>query len=137
MIIGFFPEILSDRLLPSALQGVTPAMAFVAFLLGYLCSEHLDSAKFAKWTWVLGFTWLIYGMHDFMREWSPTWSDAKTAWTYALTQLFGPDRLCSGSECLGRFLFAAPFVTSVMYSIGAFLKQYRDAQTLLKTDKCR
>jgi hypothetical protein len=43
-------------------------------------------------------------------------------WRYEFQQLFSSDdRTCSDSECLGKVLFTLPFLTSVAYSIGAWL----------------
>lgn len=43
-------------------------------------------------------------------------------WRYEFEQLLSPsDAKCGSSECLGKLLFTLPVVTSIAYSIGAWL----------------
>ena len=43
-------------------------------------------------------------------------------WQYEYDHLLSPDdRNCGGEECLGKLLFATPALSTVAYSIGAFL----------------
>jgi hypothetical protein len=42
-------------------------------------------------------------------------------WAYEFRQLFSADKTCRDSECLGKILVTAPFITTVAYSIGAWL----------------
>jgi hypothetical protein len=126
MIVGFLPQLLVGNLYRhTSIEAFSPVTAFSALLLGYFLGYSLDRFHLAGWTWILGLIWLLYGIHDLTRSWSPTWSHAESAWSYARSQLFGPSRLCGDSECLYEVFFTTPFVASVMYSIGASLQKYR------------
>jgi hypothetical protein len=125
-IVGIIPELLVGTLYRSTfLEAFSPAVAITALLLGYFFGYKLDREHLAGWTWICGLIWLLIGIHELTSSWSPSWSHTESAWRYARTQLFGSIRLCSDSECLYELFFTTPFTISVTYSLGGFLKKYR------------
>jgi len=124
MIIGFLPELyLSFLYHGTVLEGFAPAIALTALLLGYFVSRRVFRARAARWTWIIGLLWLSFGIYDETRFWSPSWSSEKTRLAFAFAEFFGPTSKCSDSECLDVVLFTCPFVASVTYSIGAYLRE--------------
>src|SRR5712692_3484322 len=122
MFIGFIPEVVLGRLYyNSGLEPYSPAIALSALLLGYFVSSRVLSVRAARWTWTLGALWLLVGVHELTTSWNGSWSPEKTRWGYALANLVGSTRRCSGSECLYEFFFTTPFAATVMYSVGAYL----------------
>jgi hypothetical protein len=130
IILGLIPEILLGRLYRfTPIEPFAPAMAMTALLIGYFFSHRLiDRSHIAQWTWTIGTFWFLLGVNDLTRFWSPTRSHGKSAWDYAMSQLFGPNRLCATSECLYELFFTFPFVLSLTYSIGAFVRARQDAR---------
>ena len=129
MVIGFVPEaVLGRAYYNTGLEPYSPAIALIAFLLGYFVSVHIRKGQMAHFVWVLGALWLIYGIFDTMSGWSASWSPERTRWGYTLANLFGPTKNCGGSECLGELLFTTPFAASITYSIGAFIRDRRGAR---------
>jgi hypothetical protein len=94
-----------------------PGISLVGVLLGFYLAPRLH-ARSALWTWVCGLLWLLCGVFDTWRVWSLGWSQ-QTHWRYVWNNLFGTANLCSGSECLSEFIFTAPFLASIFYSLGA------------------
>jgi hypothetical protein len=122
MLIGFLPEALVSRAYyNTGLEPYSPANAASALLLGYFVSYRLR-VRVAMWTWTIGALWLVIGVNELTRHWSASWSPEKTRWGYAIANLFGPTIRCSDSECLYELLVTTPFAASVMYSIGAYLR---------------
>jgi hypothetical protein len=138
MLLGFLPEALTSRLYyNSGLEPYSPAIAASALLLGYFVSSRVLSSRAAMWTWLVGVLWLLVGVQELTSHWSANWSPEKTRWGYALANLFGPTLKCSGSECLYELFFTTPLAASVMYSIGAYLRERRlqHAEPLAKVDE--
>jgi hypothetical protein len=128
MIVGFLPEALVSRMYyNTGLEPYSPMIALTAFLLGYFAARHIFQGRAATFIWIIGLAWMIFGIYDTTRNWSASWSPEKTRWGYMLANLFGPTLKCSGSECLGELLFTTPFIASITYSVGAFLRKRRDA----------
>ena len=130
IIVGLIPEALVGRLFRSTpLEPLAPGMALTALLIGYFFGHRLV-ARFhiAQWTWIIGTVWFFCGVYELTRFWSPAWSHEKSAWDYAKGQLFGPNRVCGASECLYQLFFTVPFVLSLTYSIGAFVRARHDAR---------
>lgn len=126
MIIGFLPEVLLSRgYYNTAFAPFSPAIASIAFFLGYFASPRIRKGQAAAFVWVVGLLWLIYGMYDSVGYWSASWSPEKTRWSYMLANLFGPTDKCSGSECIGELIFTTPFAASVMYSLAAYIRKRR------------
>lgn len=126
MLIGFCPEALIGKLYyNTGIEAYSPAIALTAFLLGYLVSFRLLSPRTATWTWVVGALWLLVGIQELTIGWNASWSPERSRWSYAVANLFGSTLRCSGSECLDELLFTTPFAASVMYSIGAYLRERR------------
>jgi len=75
-----------------------------------------------------GVLWLAFGIYGETRLWSASWSGETTRLQYAFAEFFGPTSKCSGSECLNEVFFTMPFVASVMYSFGAYLRGRRMKQ---------
>ena len=127
MVIGFIPEGILSRLYHNTgLEPFAPAIAVTALLLGYFFSHRVFHGCAARWTWSIGVLWLAFGIFDESKFWSASWSPEKTYWQYALANFFGPSSKCGGSECLAEVLFTMPFVASVMYSVGAYLRARRE-----------
>ena len=128
MIIGFLPEAALSRAYANTyLAPYSPAIALIAFLLGYFLSPRVKKGQAATFVWVVGLLWLIYGMYDGLGYWSASWSPEKTRWSAMLAGLFGPTDKCSGSECLGELIFTTPFAASVTYSIAAYIRKRRSS----------
>lgn len=128
LIIGSLPEVVLSRAYYNTyLDPYSPAIALIAFLLGYFVSPRVRKGQAATFVWVVGFLWLIYGMYDTVGYWGASWSPEKTRWSYMLANLFGPTYKCSGSECLGELLFTTPFAASVTYSIAAYIRRRRSS----------
>lgn len=126
MILGFAPEALLSRLYyNTGLEPFAPGIALTAFLLGYFLSQRLFLGRPARWIWIIGALWLAFGIYDETRSWSASWSVEKTRWQYALAQFFGSTSRCSDSECLCEVFYTMPFVASIMYSVGAYLRARR------------
>ena len=126
MFIGFLPEALVGQLYYNTVIGAySPIIAISAFLLGYFVSFRILSLRAATWTWTLGLVWLLVGVHELSSHWSAWWSPEKTLRGYVLANLFGPTLKCSGSECLYEVVLTTPFAASIMYSIGAYIRQHR------------
>ena len=126
MLIGFLPEALVGRpYYNTGLEPYSPMIAVSAFLLGYFLSSRLLDLPSARWTWIIGLAWLLFGIWDDTRHWSPMWSVEKTRWRYVLANFFGPTISCSDSECIGELMYTTPFAASVTYSLGAFLRNRR------------
>lgn len=124
MLLGFIPELLLGRLWRfTPFEPFFPGMSVTALLLGYFVSKRLWEARGATWTWVAGSVWFIYGIHDLTRFWSARWSHDKSAWDYAMKQLFGPNQVCGTTECLYQFFYTLPLAASVLYSVGSFLRK--------------
>jgi hypothetical protein len=123
MIIGFVPEaLLSPLYYNTGIEPFAPAIAFTALLLGYFVSFRVFRARAARWIWVLGLLWLTFGIFDETKFWGPSWSSEKSRAGYVFAQFFGPTSKCSGSECLDELFYTMPFVASVMYSVGSYVR---------------
>jgi hypothetical protein len=129
MALGFLPEAAASSLYyNTTFEPYSPMMAISAFALGYFASPLILKGRAARFTWVLGFVWLLFGMWDQTRYWSAGWSQQNTRFGYALAHLFGRSDKCSDSECIAELLFTTPFAASVMYSVAASLKERKVAQ---------
>ncbi len=129
MIIGFLPEALMSRLYyNTGLEPYSPMIATTAFLLGYFVAGRVSDGRAATFVWIIGAAWMTFGIYDVTRGWSTTWSPEGTRWGYVLANMFGPTRTCSGSECMYELFFTTPLVASITYSVGAYLRQRRDAR---------
>jgi hypothetical protein len=129
MIIGFVPEaLLSPLYYDTRLEPFAPAIAFTALLLGYFVSYRVFRAHAARWIWVLGLLWLTFGMFDETKFWSPSWSSEKSRAGYALAQFFGPSSKSGASEGLLEVFYTMPFVASVMYSVGSYVRKRKAHQ---------
>lgn len=130
IIVGLIPEALIGRLYRfTPIEPFAPGMALTALLIGYFWGHRLVSKeRVAEWTWTIGVVWFLYGVHDLTRFWRPSWSHAKSAWSYARGQLFGTNSVCGDSECLYQLFFTIPFILSIAYSIGAFVRARQDAR---------
>lgn len=125
MIIGFVPEALVSRIYYNTyLEPYSPMIAVAAFLLGYFVAVFING-RGGTFTWIIGLTWMLFGIYDETRSWSASWSPEKTRLGYILANFFGPTLKCSGSECIGELLFTTPFTASVTYSVGAYLRKRR------------
>jgi len=128
-ILGIVPEISLER----ASEGVglgnfapaySPVFPIIGFLLGYFISSRVPGGKVATWTWAIGLAWLIFGMYwEDIRFWNASWSPDSTRLGSALGNFFGPTRRCGGTECLAEVVYTIPFIASVMYSIGSYLRR--------------
>ena len=129
MIIGFLPEVFVSRLYyNTGVEPYSPMIASTAFLLGYFAAGFVFQGRAATFAWVIGAAWMLFGIYDTTRYWSASWSPEKTRWGYMLANLFGPTVKCSGTECLGELFFTTPFMASITYSIGAYLRKRRDVR---------
>jgi hypothetical protein len=122
IMIGIVPEAIVSRFYyDTGLEAYSPAIALIALLLGYFVSFRLFGEKMASWIWLLGIAWLLFGIHSLVSTWDPRW-DRVGRWQSVINNLFGKSSNCSNRECLGEFMFTTPFVSSVTYSLGAFLR---------------
>jgi hypothetical protein len=116
MTIGFLPEVFLSRLFYNTrIEAFVPAIAVTAFLLGYFLSQRIILGRAAKWTWIVGVLWLASGICDDTKFFNYSWSPEK---------FFGPTSKCSGSECIDEVLYTWPWVASVTYSVGAYLREH-------------
>jgi hypothetical protein len=129
MTIGFLPEALVSRLYyNTGIEPYSPMIAITAFLLGYFLSPFIFDGRAAAFVWIIGLAWMVFGIYDTTRYWSASWSPEKTRWGYMLANLFGPTLKCGASECIGELIFTTPFVASITYSIGGYIRKRRDAR---------
>jgi hypothetical protein len=130
MVIGFFPELLTEKLTSnSAFEPYSPAIAVVALLLGYFFSFRVWEMKGATSTWIVGLVWLGFGVYETAHGWNASWSVEPTVWQYVVANLFGKTSQCSGTECLGELIFTTPCIALFMYSLGAVAKTVRGSLT--------
>jgi hypothetical protein len=100
------------------LSAFPPFILLSAAVVGYLLNRRFGH-RAALWVWVLGFYWLLLGVWDLSRHWSPAWDYHPTRWSFAAANLFGPD--CGDTECLWELLVTYPFAASVVYSVFALI----------------
>src|ERR1700733_8322102 len=132
IVIGFFPELLTESLINiSVFHPYSPAIAVIALLLGYFFSFRVLKMKGATFTWIVGLLWLGFGVYDTARGWNASWSVEPTSWQYVVANLFGKTSQCSGTECLGEFIYTTPSIALFMYSLGAVAKTIRGSRTRL------
>jgi hypothetical protein len=125
VILGFLPEaMVSSFYKDSRIAPFSPVIAITALLLGYFFSGRI-APKAASATWIVGVLWMTYGIHDMIRNWSPVWSTEATRWSYAVANLFMPTSACSGTECLGEFVYTTPFTASLTYAFGSWIRKFR------------
>lgn len=94
--------------------GNVAAYAAAGIALGYVINGRLPS-RLGMWVWVPLFLWLVALMHDFaapLGAWRGIWTN------------FFTDR-CDSSECLYELLGTWPFLGSLGYSMGTWLKLKR------------
>jgi hypothetical protein len=126
IVIGFFPELLTEKLTSnSVFEPYSPAIAVVALLLGYFFSFRVLKMTGATFTWIVGLLWLGFGVYDTAHGWNASWSVEPTRWQYVVANLFGKTSQCSGTECLGEFIYTTPCIALFMYSLGAVAKTVR------------
>src|ERR1700688_2226348 len=100
MVVGLYPEAIFERMYYSSWLGaLMPACMVIAAVLGYLLTARLGHAA-ARWVWLAGLVWLLVGVRELTKDWSPSWSIEKNVWLYAIHSLIGPK--CGDSECLSE-----------------------------------
>jgi hypothetical protein len=124
---SFAMGILLEGYLGQALYGRTwiepfaPFIALTALLMGYVLPSYMPRRRTATCLWLVGVLWLSFGIYDLMRGWRSSWSPEKTRFDYLIANLF--TSRCSGTECLYELFFAVPFIASVAYSLGAYVRK--------------
>ena len=110
--------VLREPLLPAALLG--------GAIMGYLVNRNGWDVTVLL-VWLVPLAWLIYGIRDSSASYSEAWAHQSRS-AYIWDNFFGTH--CSGSECLNEFLFTAPFLSSISYSITAYFasKKIRDSE---------
>ena len=129
VIVSAVPGLLLDALLDSHYHNLFldknwPVPAIFALLLGYFLDPPVTRRIGATSVWIVGLLWLGAGIWDTSSGWSPKWSTEPSRWVYMVHSLFGKTTQCSGSECMGELVFTMPFIVSVTYSLGAFVRGY-------------
>jgi hypothetical protein len=85
----------------------------MAFILGWISRRSLES-RAAAWVWVLPTLALVWNMMTWKSHSSlPRWADVEANFFTAN---------CGDSDCIYELFLAAPFYTSVAYSLSWFLK---------------
>jgi hypothetical protein len=108
VILSFtLPRVFKEPLLPFAL--------IAGVIMGYLVNRNMRDLT-ARWVWIIPLVWLAYGILDSTRFYSTAWSH-QSRFADIWDNFFGTR--CSGSECMNEFLFTAPFLSSISYSITA------------------
>jgi hypothetical protein len=104
---------------------LNPLIWLSAGSLGFVANRSMQHRS-ACLVGILGVLTLIVAMHwdVSLYERSSYYRNVTGGhpWRYELSQLFSRDeRVCAASECLGRVLITLPFLSSLAYSIGAWL----------------
>jgi hypothetical protein len=121
-------SVILEILLPrgtSASFSLSPLLA--GAIMGYLVNRKMRDLS-ARWVWIIPLVWLVYGIQDATGSFSQAWAHESLS-AYIWDNFFGTH--CSGTECLNKLLFTAPFLSSVAYSITAYFisKNIRDVAT--------
>jgi len=129
VIVSAVPGILLEAFLDSQfhnsfLDNYWLLPALIALLLGYFLDPPVTKRVGAPWVWIVGLLWLAVGIWETSSGWSPAWSTEPNRWIYMAHSLFGKTAQCSGSECMSELVFTMPFIASVTYSLGAFVREY-------------
>jgi len=122
MLIGIGPEAaLSRYYYNTGLEPYSPAILFVSVVLGYCVNRKMGN-RAARWVWVPGLLWLLFGMYD-----TGKYAFGSSRLQYVVDNLFGSTTKCSGTECIGEVLFTTVFVATVGYSVAAVfgLRSYK------------
>ncbi|HZP62596.1 MAG TPA: hypothetical protein VFB28_04200 [Terriglobales bacterium] len=128
-VLGIVPEISLEHFCERIGVGnfapaYSPVVPIIGFLLGYFIGGRVLGAKVAKWTWTAGLAWLIFGIYfDDLRFWHASAATGSSRVLSVLADFFAPTRKCGNTECLYEIVYTIPFIVSVMYSIGAYLKR--------------
>jgi len=133
--VGFIPEaLLSSRYADTRLAAFCPCAFLTALVVGFFVNRH-EKHRCALLVWVVGFCWLIWGASDFWR-WEYQWTH-EARFPFVMDSLFGTEKQCAASECLGEFLFTFPFIGAVGYAAGAALGLWAGRESLLPRGKIR
>jgi hypothetical protein len=122
-ILGLIPAITLDPVVnPKSFLPFSPTTALMGLILGYLLSTRIKDGRGSTLVWIGGLCWLAFNFYGSAKEWSPSWSSEKSGWAYAATKYFGRQSSCA-DECIGELFVTFPFVTSLTYSFGAFIRR--------------
>jgi len=86
-------------------------------ITGYLVNRNVRDLT-AILVWLVPLAWLIYGIRDSAASYSEVWAHQSRS-AYIWDNFFGTR--CSGSECLNELLFTTPFLSSISYSVTAYI----------------
>jgi hypothetical protein len=93
------------------------------FVLGFLLNRK-GSNRSACWVWPIGLAWLAYAIWDSVRSYDARWYQGCTASENVVNAFFILNaRKCGGGEStLAGLFFTLPAISSVAYSIGAWIR---------------
>ena len=100
----------------------SPAFWLSAFVLG-LIVNNLRSDRLACWIWIAGAIWLVVGMYRSILTYNAPWCAAPSCPFVQQIRysLFSLDSGKCLSGCLKKLFVTVPALSSVTYSIGAWL----------------
>jgi hypothetical protein len=99
-----------------------PVVWFPGFALGFFLNRK-GSNRSACWVWLIGLAWLAYAIWDSVHSYDARWYQGCTASQNVVNAFFILNsRKCGGGEStLAGLFFTLPAISSVAYSIGAWL----------------
>src|SRR5439155_26430896 len=99
----------------------SPLILAAAYLLGYATARHFET-RIGQWVWIPGAVWILTDVFETLRSFDPKSCAGCTAGQYVWLSYFSTKYGEVGiSEGLGQLLVTAPFLASIMYSLGAVM----------------
>jgi len=94
---------------------MVPAAVICGGVLGYVVNKKMMHLS-ASFVWILPAIWLVRGILDAAKSFSPGWAGTNLS-SYIWDNFLGPH--CGATECLNELVFTVPCVAAIAYSTSA------------------